>query len=234
MKQFLATVAVLAILAAAPARAEEPGMMDNVKVGFSQAIKDIQTWFGSDTPETISPAAGEEGVTVTEADDALQAPTPVDPSIIEPAAGANDDDMLQVPPQYIGPDNSGMTPRASAFDNNQSITAFGDAGQMPVIDDYNAIAPAAGEGDTATPDCAAIAAAAANGEEVDAALVESCKNGTAANAETTTTPAAEVKAPAQPALEPAAEVVQPAELAPAAEPAATPEPLPETEPATGQ
>ncbi|HEY8964701.1 MAG TPA: hypothetical protein VIN59_09595 [Alphaproteobacteria bacterium] len=237
MKQLLATAAILALLLASPARAEEPGMIDNVKVGFAQAIKDIQTWFGDDTPDTVEPAAGDPSITVTQDDEMLQVPPPVDPSLVEPAAGAYDDDTLQVPPPYMGPDSDATDPaakpRASAFDSNQSNIAFGDQ----LSEDLNAITPAAGEGETPAIDCAAITGASARGEEVDASLLEQCKNPAsvpvASDAATVTeAPIEDAKAPAQPAFE-----IEPIPSEPAVAPVTpnvTPEPLPETEPATGQ
>lgn len=223
----LTAAAVLALIT--PAFAEE-AMQDAAKdaaiqnateqnTAFSQGIKAIKDWFGSDTPEQIEPASG----TVSAgADDDLQVPPSPGVNAIEPAAGA-DEDSLQAPPRYYNDQSSAVAPnalpRATSFDGAASVAAFGDQAQPSAADMAN-IETAAGDGaiDTSKMDCAAILKAAdeaKEGEVPDTALIEACETETPVDA---SMPAATPTEPAQPGFEPSS----------------MPQPLPSTQPAAGE
>lgn len=90
----LTAVSVLAV-SAAHAETVAPSVDNNSPTKFQAAIQSIKSWFGSDSPVTVTPIATN--------DDAMApvvAGSMPNPNDIEPAAG---DDMLQVPPPYIGP-----------------------------------------------------------------------------------------------------------------------------------
>jgi len=228
--KLLATAAVIAVLAAAPARAEdvnEGSAFDSIQTSFSQAVKTIQGWFDAEDVGQIEPAAGDDAVTAgMGGDDALQVPPPVGPEAIEPAAGGMmDDDILQVPPPYVAPTSvdPDARPRASAFDDMPAMAAFGE-GQS--AGDMAGIMPASGEDTPVNMEgvaCDSVLEAAANAdmpesEKPEAAVIEACQN----------------KASVSEAAQPAAEPVETDPAQPAfGEPAGMAEPLPETRPAAG-
>lgn len=183
------------------------------QTGFSQGIKAIKGWFGSDTPDQIEPSTG--SVSADAGDDLVAPPQPgVD--AIEPAAGF-DEDTLQTPPRVMNElQSNATTPRASSFDG-VSVAAFGDQAQ-PSANDMANIQPAAGEGapDMSKVDCTAILKAAdeaKEGDVPDTALIEACETETPVDA---SMPAATPTEPAQPGFEPA------------------PQALPTTQPAAGE
>lgn len=209
----LTTVAILA-LSAAPVRAEEAANENGFKTAFSQAVDAIKGWFGPEKPIAAEPASAPQ----TAMDDNIQVPPPVDaPEGIEPAAGF-DENVLQVPPPYYGPqsNNTDAKPRASSFDNNPSMAAFNDG---PSAADLNAISSAAGDetpADTSKMDCDAVKKAAEEAQEgddvPDTALIEACE-----------APQDSGATPAQPAFEISPDAQQPA-----------PNALPTTQPAAGE
>lgn len=221
----LTAVAAIALMGALPARAEDAAMQAapqaQEQTAFSQAIKAIKGWFGPNAPQ---PAAAAQTTDTAAADDTIQIPPHVAPQAIEPAAGM-DEDLLQVPPPYTGPQSNaapmGGPDRATAFDGTPSMAAFGDAqSQQPAVAaaqsaaDIANIAPAAGEGaeaDMSQVDCKAVLKAADAGTEgeaaPDTAVVEACA---VPQTEPVTT------SPAQPGFEP------------------MPQALPETQPASGE
>lgn len=213
MKKYL-YIAAITVMAAPAAYAADnaPNTFDHVKAGFAQAVDGISGWFGSDNAAltNIEPAAGNatgnDELVYQGPDEVLSIPPQVDPSMIEPAAGAvYDEDALQVPPQYIAP-VSNVAPRATAFDNNQSIAAFGVS--EPTAYELAGIATAAGDTSDVTCEIEADEKLAVEGEETQKV---SCPAAGVANAEPE-------KTPAQPAFEP--------------EPVSGD--LPETRPAAGQ
>jgi|GEM_PF-3055830 len=194
------------------------------QTAFSQGIKSIKNWFGSDQPEDIEPATG---TMMTDGDDIAVPPQP-GVNAIEPAAGL-DEDNLQTPPRYMGEQSAvdpNAMPRATSFDDNPSVAAFGDAQDdikmvtnEQSVAELAAIQAAAGEGtalDTSKIDCAAILKAAdeaREGDVPDTAMIEACETETPVDA---TMPAAQPTEPAQPGFEPSAS------------------PLPATQPAAGE
>jgi hypothetical protein len=177
----LTSVAVVALNSAVLAQSEvkDISQPERMPQAFVRTIEVIKDWFG--------PAA--------------QASTPdsLDVQSIEPAAGT-DDDVLQVPPPYTGPQSQLIRDRATAFDSDRFTAAFNDASPASAADMAD-IAPAAGddaEVDVSKIDCDAVLKAAQSVEEgaemPDTALVEACDTPTDATGEP-------VRAPAQPGFE---------------------------------
>lgn len=189
----LTAAAVIAL--AIPAHAETP-VADGAQSNFQQAVSVIKDWFGKDNSDdaTFAPVSASQ-------DEALQIPPMPPLNAIEPAAGAMDDDMLQVPPRYFAPQSNNGPARATAFDGTATQSAFNDAPAAPSASELNAIAAAAGDATPAEPaklDCDAVkkAAASEDAESVpDTALIEACE---VPQAETTSD--GQPKAPAQPAF----------------------------------
>lgn len=209
----LTAAAVIALTL--PAHAED-NAAQGTQTNFQQAVSVIKDWFGKDTSEdAATPVSAMQ-------DEALQVPPMPNPNAIEPAAGGGiDDDILQVPPQYVDVQSNNAPARATAFDARASQSAFNDAAPVATPADLNAISSAAGEDAAAAPakmDCDAIKKAA-NGADADSvpdtALIEACE---APQAETTSD--GQPKAPAQPAF--------------GTESAPTENPLPGTQPAAGE
>lgn len=208
----LTAAAVIALMA--PAYAEDAAGTPDMQTSFSRTIGAIKGWFGPAQPEAAAPIETDTAAI----DDTIQVPPAVGVEAIEPAAGF-DDDLLQVPPQYVGPQSSAPA-RATAFDANQSVAAFNDP-QVPSAADIANIAPASGEGaaiDLSQIDCASVLKAAESQEEgadlPDTAVIEACETPTGTDGEP-------LKGAAQPAFEDAPGTAMPA-------------PLPETQPAAGE
>ena len=99
------------------------------QTAFSQGIKSIKNWFGSDQPEDIEPATG---TMMTDGDDIAVPPQP-GVNAIEPAAGL-DEDNLQTPPRYMG-EQSAVDPNAEDTPSalgNASVTVSNCANPMPL------------------------------------------------------------------------------------------------------
>lgn len=213
----LTAAATLALMAPAYAEDAANGGTAPVQTSFARTISAIKDWFGPAKPEQAAPAA-ETDTASTDGD--IQVPPPPGVQAIEPAAGF-DDELLQVPPPYVGPQsNASGAGRATAFDNNASVAAFNDPVQ-PSASDMANMAPASGDGtevDMSKVDCKAVLKAAENTEEgadlPDTAIIEACETPTDATGEP-------VKDAAQPALE-------------GATPPAMPQALPETQPSAGE
>lgn len=180
-------IAAVAALIAFPAYAgQTPSTFDHVKTGFAQAIDGISGWFGKDNADIsnladITPAAGE----------ANAIPSDIDPADIEPAAGY-DADTMQVPPPYATPVSNAL-PRASAFDNIESMAAFG--GPIASPDELDSIATAAGDDMGCEIEADEQIAAQDEGE------VNACQHKAQAQEDLQVAPVQE-KSPAQPAFEP--------------------------------
>ncbi len=160
----LTAAAVIALMA--PVHAEDTAItttpaapattpVTTMELSFSQAMHGIKSWFGTSAKPVAAPVVETD---TAAADDIIQIPPAPGMAAIEPAAGASDEDDLQVPPQYKGPK------MASSYE------------------DLAGVKPAAGEGsapDMSKIDCKAILKAAESKEKgadlPDTALIEACE-----------------------------------------------------------
>lgn len=216
-------VAASVLALSVPAFAEDAANgAERAETAFSRTIGVIKDWFGPAKPE-----AEMIETDTAAADDELQVPPQPGVQSIEPAAGF-DDDLLQVPPQYTGPQSNAAPvfnnspARATAFDGNASVAAFGDPAAQPSAADIANIAPAAGdevEADMTKVDCKAVLKAAESeaegAEAIDTAIVEACETPLDGEGEP-------LRDAAQPGFEDAPGVPS------------MPQPLPETQPAAGE
>lgn len=213
LRTLLMTTAAITVLSAPSFAEEAQASGQDVQTSFSRTIGAIKDWFGPGKEDAAQPVIETD---TAAADEDMQVPPQPGVQEIEPAAGF-DDDLLQVPPPYVGPQSDAT--RATAFEN-KAIAAFNDPVAEPSAADIANIAPAAGEGvaaDMSQIDCASVLKAAESQEEgadlPDTAIIEAC--------ETTTNAAGEpITNSAQPALN---------DNVPA-----MPQALPETQPAAGE